>query len=159
MHCQSKCLHIFFNSPCDEMGRTHKALCRIPKYNGCLEIKHLYTIWVRNWTHHVCHETPSLREWMTDKLWYSDLGIWWIFSQKLMKQACHFKVNNWQYCTNDKIGGFQWKLEFWKTHIHLTELDRLPVLEDFSDEISDDINNHNFLNILTRHNIWKICIA
>ena len=46
--------------------------------------------------------------------------------------------------TNDKVGAFQGKQEFWKTHINASELDSLPILKDFSDEISGDINEWNF---------------
>lgn len=35
---------------------------------------------------------------------------------------------------------FKQKFRFWKTPVHHCELDGLPVLKDFSDEVGGDVN-------------------
>ena len=49
------------------------------------------------------------------------------------------------------------KLQSWKTYVSYHELDRFPILKDFSDEISGDLNECEFLILYI--NICKTCIT
>ena len=52
------------------------------------------------------------------------------------------------FAANDKIQVFKQKLGFWKTYICHQEFENFPKLKDFSAEISGDINNEYYFNIV-----------
>lgn len=64
-------------------------------------------VWIVNWI-------SSFFPWNTifteknDKtvIGYSDLGVWWTFSQNGMKPPYHFKENWWLFVASDKIWDF-----------------------------------------------------
>lgn len=75
---------------------------------------------------------------------HSGLGIGQTFSS--MKQACYFKENKehlWS-ATTLKVSSEN----FWKTSIRHYGLDTFPILEDFSDNIGDDIDKCDFKNLV-----------
>lgn len=74
---------------------------------------------------------------------HSHLTVWQIFSQKWTKTDCHFRENSWQYeWLMTKFQTFEWKLEFWKIHIHHYELDSFWIT---SGEINSDMDKYEFL--------------
>lgn len=82
-----------------------------------------------------------LKECMTDKLVYSDLGIWQMFPQKQIN-----KGNNWQsLLPMVKIPA---KTRILEICIYHHEFDNFPIHIDFSDEPTGDANKNDFYDVV-----------
>lgn len=99
----------------------------------------LFELWVELFTFLIEHHF-YLKKWLTNYI-FSD--IWHILC---WKSACHFKGKKWMiFVTNDKIWVFKRKFEFWKLCICHHEFGSILIFKNFSDEISGDINECDFL--------------
>ena len=100
----------------------------------------------------------NIFSWRDDKqikYGYSGLDIWQTFSWNWRKWACHFEENNWQYLLAKIKWDFKWKIRILANHIHHHKLDSFPRLDEFSDEIGDEINECNIYTSYIIYIVYK----
>lgn len=104
--------------------------------------------WVVSWTSHFFLEhTFCSKEPISNKLWFSDLGIWQAFSQNWAKGACHLRGNNWEcWLAMIKCWASETKIRILKKKcICFCKLDSFPIFKDFSAVISNYIDRCKLL--------------
>lgn len=129
-----------------------KHLCCVLKYNGWLSwekaLGQSFELWVNVGTLSR-NNIFYLKEWHINNDIFSGLNIWPTFLKKINEVSLSFQ---------EKLLAVRWRSEFWKS-VSATELGSFPILNDFLDEISVDINECDFLTLYNEiFHSWKIYI-